>query len=204
MAAAAPKGKATVDEAELKRWRNEEQAKERSKREGEKAELGSRWSRRDFLGHLGWGGFTAFSLVGLLAAVRSAFPRVLFLPPSKFKAGLPGDYVVGEVSEKFKQDYRTWIIRTKAGFYAIFAKCTHLGCTPRCLATEQKFKCPCHGSGYYISRLNFEGPAPRPMDRFKIYVADDGQLVVDKAVIYTMEPGVDPNEQHPESILTIV
>ncbi len=115
MAAAASKGKAPVDEAELKRWRNEEQAKERSKREREKAELGSLWSRRDFLGRLGWGGFTAFSLVGLLAAVRSAFPRVLFLPPSKFKAGLPGDYVVGEVSEKFKQDYRTWIIRTKAG-----------------------------------------------------------------------------------------
>jgi cytochrome b6-f complex iron-sulfur subunit len=201
MAAAAPKGKAPVDEAELKRWRNEEQAKERSKREREKAELGSLWSRRDFLGHLGWGGFTAFSLVGLLAAVRSAFPRVLFLPPSKFKAGLPGDYVVGEVSEKFKQDYRTWIIRTKAGFYAIFAKCTHLGCTPRWLATEQKFKCPCHGSGYYISGLNFEGPAPRPMDRFKIYVAEDGQLEVDKAVVYRMEPDVDPNEQHPESIL---
>jgi cytochrome b6-f complex iron-sulfur subunit len=147
MAAAAPKGKAPVDEAELKRWRNEEQAKERSKREREKAELGSLWSRRDFLGRLGWGGFTAFSLVGLLAAVRSAFPRVLFLPPSKFKAGYPTDYVIGEVSEKYKQAYRTWIIHTKAGFYAIFAKCTHLGCTPRWLATEQKFKGPCHGSG---------------------------------------------------------
>ncbi len=39
------------------------------------------------------------------------------------------------------------------------------------------------------------------MDRFKIYVAEDGQLEVDKAVVYRMEPGVDPNEQHPESIL---
>ncbi len=41
------------------------------------------------------------------------------------------------------------------------------------------------------------------MDRFKIYVGDDGQLGVDKAVIYTMEPGADPNEQHPESILKL-
>jgi hypothetical protein len=41
------------------------------------------------------------------------------------------------------------------------------------------------------------------MDRFKIYVGDDGQLVVDKAVIYTMDPGVDPNDQHPESILKL-
>src|SRR5215471_3250908 len=203
MAAAAPKGKAPVDEAELKKWRNEEQAKERSKREREKAELGSLWSRRDFLGRLGWGGFTAFSLVGLLAAVRSAFPRVLFLPPSKFKAGYPSDYVIGEVSEKYKQAYRTWIIRTKAGFYAIFAKCTHLGCTPRWLKTEQKFKCPCHGSGYYISGLNFEGPAPRPMDRVKITLGEDGQLVVDKSVLFRMQPGVDPNKQHPESILKV-
>ena len=145
----------------------------------------------------------AFATIGLLAAVRSAFPRVLFLPPSKFKAGFPDDYVVGEVSEKFKQDFRTWIIRTKQGFYAIFAKCTHLGCTPRWLKAEQKFKCPCHGSGYYISGLNFEGPAPRPMDRFKMTVGDDGQLVVDKSVVYEMAPGVDPNDQHPESILKI-
>ena len=183
--------------------RADEQAREKAKRDKEQEQLGSLWSRRDFLGKLGWGGFGVFSIISLLAAVRSAFPRVLFLPPSKFKAGLPGDYVIGEVSEKFKQDYRTWIVRTKAGFYAVFAKCTHLGCTPRWLAAEQKFKCPCHGSGYYISGLNFEGPAPRPMDRFKITVGDDGQLVVDKSVTYRMEPGVEPNEQHPESILKV-
>ncbi len=193
--AAVPQGKAPVGETELKQ--------RRARAEKEQAVPGSLWSRRDFLGRLGWGGFGVFSMLGLLAAVRSAFPRVLFLPPSRFKAGFPSDYVVGEVSEKFKQDYRTWIIRTKAGFYAIFAKCTHLGCTPRWLKTEQKFKCPCHGSGYYISGLNFEGPAPRPMDRFKISLADDGGLVVDKSVLYRMEPGVDPNEQHPESILKI-
>jgi Rieske Fe-S protein len=33
-------------------------------------------------------------------------------------------------------------------FVAISAICTHLGCTPRYLATEDKYKCPCHGSGY--------------------------------------------------------
>src|SRR5579863_4868446 len=112
--AVALKEKAPTDPAELKKWREDEQAKERAKRDKEKAEIGTLWSRRDFLGVLGWSGFGVFSLIGLLAAVRSAFPRVLFLPPSKFKAGLPDDYVVGEVSEKFKQDFRTWIIRAKA------------------------------------------------------------------------------------------
>ncbi len=75
-------------------------------------------------------------------------------------------------------------MRNAEGFYAIYAKCTHLGCTPRWLAAEDKFKCPCHGSGYYKDGVNFEGPAPRPMDRVRITRAEDGQIVVDTSVKY--------------------
>jgi cytochrome b6-f complex iron-sulfur subunit len=127
--------------------------------------------------------------VSLLAVLRSAFPRVLFAPPSSFKAGLPTDYTIGEVSEKFKQDQRVWIVRTEDGIYALFAKCTHLGCTPRWLPAENKFKCPCHGSGFYKSGINFEGPAPRPLERLKVSRAEDGQLVIDKGVAYLNEKG---------------
>ena len=74
---------------------------------------------------------------------------------------------------------------------------------PRWLAAEEKFKCPCHGSGYYKSGLNFEGPAPRPMDRFKVDVNETGQLVVDKATVFKMQPGVEPDEQFPQSILKV-
>jgi cytochrome b6-f complex iron-sulfur subunit len=183
--------------------RRVEQRAEREKRLRERAQRGGLWSRRDFFGRLSWGGFGLVSLVSLLAFVRSAFPRVLFVPPSTFKAGFPGDYPVGEVSEKYRSAQRTWIVREPQGFYAIFAKCTHLGCTPLWSATESKYKCPCHGSGYYRTGYNFEGPAPRPMDRFKLSLADDGQLVVDKSKVYKMQPGVDPNKQHPDSILRI-
>ena len=159
------------------------------------------WSRRDFFTRFGWGGFGFFSGLTLLGFLRSAFPRVLFQPPSTFKAGLPSDYVVGEVSEKFKKEFRVWIVREEEGIFAIFAKCTHLGCTPRWLASKNKFKCPCHGSGFFKDGLNFEGPAPRPMDRFEIRVGEDGQLVVDKSRVFFMKPGVDPDEQYPQSIL---
>jgi cytochrome b6-f complex iron-sulfur subunit len=159
------------------------------------------WSRRDFFTRLGWAGFGLFGFTTLLGFVRSAFPRVLFLPPTTFKAGDPQDFVLGEVNEKFKQEFRVWIVREEAGFYALFAKCTHLGCTPRWLPAENKFKCPCHGSGFFKDGTNFEGPAPRPLDRFKIEIAQDGQLIVDKGVTYHMKPGVDPEEQHPQSIL---
>ncbi|MBI3302198.1 MAG: Rieske 2Fe-2S domain-containing protein [Deltaproteobacteria bacterium] len=187
----------------LEERRRREQVEERQKRDRERAQRGGLWSRRDFFGRLSWGGFGVFSLVSLLAFVRSAFPRVLFVPPLTFKAGFPSDYPVGEVSEKYKKEFRVWIVREPQGFYAIFAKCTHLGCTPRWAAAENKYKCPCHGSGYYKTGYNFEGPAPRPMDRVKIALGEDGQLLVDKSVLFRMQPGIDPNKQHPESILKV-
>ena len=147
------------------------------------------WSRRDFFGRLGWMGFGLISLASLLAAMRSAFPRVLFAPDTSFKAGPVDSFVVGEVDEKFKSDYRVWIIREPQGIFALFAKCTHLGCTPRWLKAEDKFKCPCHGSGFYKTGINFEGPAPRPLERVRVALSEDGQVVVDVGVKYRQERG---------------
>jgi cytochrome b6-f complex iron-sulfur subunit len=164
------------------------------------APRGSLWSRRDFVGRLGWTGFTIFTGVSLLGFVRSAFPRVLFTPPSTFKAGLPNEYTVGEVSERFKQEHRVWIIREADGFYALFAKCTHLGCTPRWLQVEEKFKCPCHGSGFRKTGINFEGPAPRPLERYRVSLTEDGQLLVDMSVVYRFERG---DWERPGAFLTV-
>ena len=169
--------------------RRDEQRRERLKREREQAHRAGLWSRRDFFGRLSWSGFGIVSVVGLLAGLRSAFPRVLFTPPSTFKAGMPTDFTIGEVSEKFKKEHRVWIIRNEEGIYALFAKCTHLGCTPRWLGTEDKFKCPCHGSGFYKTGVNFEGPAPRPLERYRIALAEDGQVLVDKNQKYQWEKG---------------
>ena len=90
---------------------------------------------------------------------------------------------------------RVWIVRTNSNIYALLGICTHLGCTPRWLGPENKFKCPCHGSGYTKDGINFEGPTPRPLERVKITLGDDGQLIVDKAFRYRYELGQwdDPN-----------
>jgi len=187
--AKAEKQVSEADAKALEERRRAEQVRERAKREREKRQLGSLWSRRDFMGRLGWGVFGAFTGVALLGFMRTAFPRVLFQPPTSFKAGFPKDFTVGEISEKFKKGFRVWIIRSEEGFYALFAKCTHLGCTPRWLAAETKFKCPCHGSGFYKTGINFEGPAPRPLERLRITLAEDGQIVIDKGVKYLYEKG---------------
>ena len=147
------------------------------------------WSRRNFLALSGWGAVATVLGVSSLAFLRFMFPRVLFEPPSTFKAGYPDEYQVGTVSEKFKDTKRVWIARDEAGFYAILAICTHLGCTPRWLDAQSKFKCPCHGSGFTRDGVNFEGPAPRPLERVKIAFADDGQLLIDKAQRFRQELG---------------
>ncbi len=93
------------------------------------------------------------------------------------------------VDERFKDRFGIWIVRSKEGFYALAAVCTHLGCTPTWRDAEQKFKCPCHGSGFYKDGVNFEGPAPRPLERLAISLADDGQILVDKGNTYRSELG---------------
>ena len=153
-------------------------------------ETGNLWmTRRNFLSRAGWVAFFSFVGTMLLGSLRYMFPRVLFEPSTVFKAGFPGDYPVGAVSTKWVKDYRTWIVRTDKGFYAIFAQCTHLGCTPRWLEAESKFKCPCHGSGFTMEAVNFEGPAPRPLERVQIALAEDGQILVDTSVRFREELG---------------
>jgi cytochrome b6-f complex iron-sulfur subunit len=151
-------------------------------------------TRRDFIGFLGWGAVLTSIGIGTLAWVRLMYPRVLFEPPSQFKLGKPTEYAPQSVADKWIRAYRFWLARFDDRFVAISAICTHLGCTPRYLNTEDKFKCPCHGSGYRgyssgwkVIATNFEGPAPRPMERFKLSLADDGQIMVDKSVVYRID-----------------
>ena len=138
---------------------------------------------------LAWTGFAAATAAGLTATIRFLFPNVLFEPPTRFKAGDPSSYATG-VDERWKEKYGVWIVRDTKSIYALVAVCVHLGCTPNWLQAQNKFKCPCHGSGYYISGINFEGPAPRPLERAEIEVSgEDGQVIVDKATRFLYERG---------------
>ncbi len=138
---------------------------------------------------IAWTTFCASMAAMTLGTVRFMFPNVLAEPPSTFKAGSPANYEPGQVVERYKQDQGVWLVREGNTIFALSTICTHLGCTPNWLENEQKFKCPCHGSGFYKSGVNFEGPAPRPLERFKISIADDGQLLVDKSKKFQFELG---------------
>jgi len=142
---------------------------------------------------IAWSSLLAATAVSSLAMARFMMPNVLVEPPTKFKIGPPTDYGGGTVSTKWKAQFGVWIVNDDLDgqqmIYALSTVCTHLGCTPNWLEGEQKFKCPCHGSGFYKSGVNFEGPAPRPLERYGIRLAEDGMLEVDKSVKFQRELG---------------
>ncbi len=153
-------------------------------------EQGTIWmSRRNFFSRAGWVAFLSFCGSFLIGSLRFMYPRVLFEPSPVFKAGYPDDYPVGTVSTKWVKAQRVWLVRNDEGIYAILALCTHLGCTPRWLDAENKFKCPCHGSGFTREGVNFEGPAPRPLERVQVTLAEDGQLLINKSIKFLEEKG---------------
>jgi cytochrome b6-f complex iron-sulfur subunit len=115
--------------------------------------------------------------------LRFFFPRVLYEPSTVFTVGYPSDFSFG-VHTKFVDKDRVWMVRDTDGLFAIYARCTHLGCTPNWMESEHKFKCPCHGSGYDEEGINFEGPAPRPMDRAHIALLPTGEIQVDTSRLY--------------------
>ena len=147
--------------------------------------------RKSFLNWLtiGWLAFAAATGGFFTAMIRFLFPNVLFEPPQSFKIGFPDDFESGKVDLRFKKSHSVWIVRDDEKIIALSTVCTHLGCTPNWLETDRKFKCPCHGSGFRASGVNFEGPAPRPLERYKIVLANDGQILVDKTKKFKYEKG---------------
>ena len=147
--------------------------------------------RKGFISWLvvGWVAFASATGTFLAMILRFLFPNVLFEPPQSFKIGFPDDFQIGEVDERFKASHAIWVIRDTEGIYALSTVCTHLGCTPNWLSTDNKFKCPCHGSGFRKTGINFEGPAPRPLERYRIFLAEDGNIIVDKSTKYQQEKG---------------
>jgi cytochrome b6-f complex iron-sulfur subunit len=135
-----------------------------------------------------WTAVAAFLTAWFIAFFRFFLPRTLFEPATSFKIGYAADYGLG-VDTKWQQKYRIWVDRTPDRLFVIYARCTHLGCTPDWKPSENKFKCPCHGSGYDSEGVNFEGPAPRPMDRAHVEIAPDGQILVDVSKLYQWPKG---------------
>lgn len=140
-------------------------------------------SRRNLLGWL-----SSFGLFG--SAILSAFsnfvfikPRATYGQPQRFNVGKPEDYPVG--TRISLDDRRICIVRENKGLAAISTTCTHLGCIVS--ASETGFSCPCHGSRYDQDGNVAAGPAPKALSWYKVSLAPNGELEVDKDA--EIEPG---------------
>ncbi len=142
---------------------------------------------------VGWGALAA--AVGSAVHMFQAFliPRLTKEPNPTMRAGKLADYPEPGVYEQYKGS-GFWIVHLADGkLVAVSTICTHLGCIPNWLKSDEKFKCPCHGSGFSVEGVNFEGPAPRPLERFAILL-DGDNVIVDKSKKYREELGqwIDP------------
>lgn len=147
-------------------------------------------NRREFFNTitLGWVSFTS-ALAALSAmALRYTYPNLTFEPEMDFVAGTVEDFAEG-VDERFKNTHGVWIVKSEGKLFALSNICTHLGCIPNWKPLNRIFECPCHGSGYYLNGINFKGPAPRPLERYKVSLNSEGKIVIDKTKIYRYEKG---------------
>lgn len=174
------------------------------------AQSAAKMSRRNF-------NFALLIAWGLIAATSATFgamfqaffgPKVLKEPKTMWRVGRMDDYSIPGVYENFKRtpagSAGFWIVNlspTDPKLVALSTICTHLGCIPNWLSSESKFKCPCHGSGYYVTGVNFEGPTPRPLERYPISRDADGYVVVDQSKVFRQELG---QWDDPESFIPLV
>ncbi len=152
----------------------------------QETERGTLWRpRRDFLSAAAWATFWA--VVGGFLYILGKFlvPQKEPFARSTFIAGSPSDYAVGEVSERWLNDHQTWIVNDGTRIYAVWARCTHMNCTKRWDRNASVFQCPCHRSRFDIGGNKQGGPAPRSLDRFQLTLNRQGEILVDKRVLYS-------------------
>ena len=123
-------------------------------------------SRRKFLG-------TLIPLLGGLFLLGKFLTPTLreqktLLSVAKTELPLDGALVYREA--------RVALMRDGDEVYALDLVCTHLGCTVQ--VTPTGLICPCHGSSFDRLGRVLEGPADRPLSRYRVLESGDFYQVV--------------------------
>jgi len=143
-------------------------------------------ARRRFLAGLGWGGLSVFLAASLPGLIRFLWPQGQRGDPDVVDVGPLPDYRNLTVSTRWIRLYGLWVVNRDGRLFALEARCTHLGCTPRWVAEGGVFLCPCHGSRFTSEGVPLNGPATLPLNRLAIRLERD-QVVVDRSVRAPME-----------------
>ncbi len=137
-----------------------------------------RASRRRLLGWLSGVGLFGSGILSAFSNFVFIKPRATYGAPQRFTAGKPSDYPDG--TRVALEPRRVCIVRDGNKLAAISTTCTHLGCIVG--LSETGFACPCHGSRYDQDGTVTGGPAPKPLAWYKVSLAPNGELEIDKDV----------------------
>ncbi len=144
---------------------------------------GNGCDRRQFFVKLGLGSVAVAAAGTAAFAYQFLSPNVLYEPSPVVNAGKPDRYPTDSVT--LDPVNGIYVINSPQGFYALNATCTHLGCMTAWKPELGIIACPCHGSKFRKDGTKIEGPAPKPLPWIRMWLSDEGDLMVDRSAQLT-------------------
>jgi nitrite reductase/ring-hydroxylating ferredoxin subunit len=135
-----------------------------------------RLSRREALSTMAGGSVVLAAVIVVLVFLRLPIPPGL-RERTIVRVGSPDRFPFNIFTSV--PDKNIFIYRTRGGFKALSAPCSHLGCVVAIHGSG--FRCPCHGSTFDSNGAVLDGPAPRPLSWLRVGMSADGQLTVNTA-----------------------
>ncbi len=148
-------------------------------KQNETTESGGDFNRRQFFVKLGLGSLSIAAAGTAVFAYQFLSPNLLYEPSPVVNAGKPESFPLDSVT--LDVNTAIYVIHSKEGFFSLGAVCTHLGCLTAWKPELGIIACPCHGSKFKRDGEKIEGPAPRPLPWLRMWVSDDGDLMVDRS-----------------------
>jgi cytochrome b6-f complex iron-sulfur subunit len=146
-----------------------------------KEKAGGEFDRRAFFVKLGLGSLSIAAAGTVAFGYQFLSPNVLYEPSPIVNAGKPESFALDSVTLDVNSGI--FLIHAKEGFFALSAVCTHLGCLTAWKPDLGIIACPCHGSKFKMEGQKIEGPAPKPLPWYRMWVSDEGDLLVDRSTI---------------------
>jgi cytochrome b6-f complex iron-sulfur subunit len=140
-------------------------------------------TRRESFVKLGLGSLAVAGCGAAVFGYEFLSPSVLYEPSPIANLGKPDRFPPDSVTSYPVAG--VYIVHAAEGLYALSAICTHLGCFTAWKPELGIIACPCHGSKFNRLGTKIDGPAPKPLPRLKVWVSDEGDLLVDRSTIST-------------------
>ncbi len=135
--------------------------------------------RREFFVRMGLGSLGIATAGSVAFGYQFLSPNVLYEPSPVVNMGKPESYPLDSVT--LDVDARIFVVHGEEGFFALNAVCTHLGCLTVWKPEIDTIACPCHGSKFTREGVKKEGPAPRPLLWLRMWLSEEGELMVDRS-----------------------